>query len=44
MTEKIKALAEKYNDYIIEKRRYFHTCPELPLHEEVEAVLKDVGE
>ena len=25
----IKALAEKYNDYIIERRRYYHTCPEL---------------
>ena len=34
MTEKIKALAEKYNEYIIEKRRYFHSCPELTLHEE----------
>ncbi len=25
----IKALADKYNDYIIERRRYYHTCPEL---------------
>ena len=34
MSEKIKALAEKYNEYIIEKRRFFHMYPELPLHEE----------
>ena len=25
----IKALAEQYNDYIIDRRRYYHTCPEL---------------
>ena len=25
----IKALAEQYNDYIIERRRFYHTCPEL---------------
>lgn len=25
----IKALAEKYEPYIIERRRYYHTCPEL---------------
>jgi len=30
----IKALAEKYNDYIIERRRYYHTCPEPSLKEE----------
>ena len=31
----IKALAEKYEPYIIERRRYYHTCPELS-NEEVE--------
>lgn len=30
---KIKELAEKYNDYIIEQRRYFHQYPELSLQE-----------
>ena len=25
----IKSLAEQYNDYIIDRRRYYHTCPEL---------------
>jgi len=25
----IKALAEKYESYIIERRRFYHTCPEL---------------
>ena len=25
----IKTLAEQYNDYIIDRRRYYHTCPEL---------------
>lgn len=30
---KIKQLAEKYNDYIVEKRRYFHQYPELSLQE-----------
>lgn len=46
MTEKIRALAEKYNEYIIEKRRYFHTCPELPLHEEdtTKAIVKALAE
>lgn len=29
----IKNLAEKYNDYIIEQRRFLHTIPELSLHE-----------
>lgn len=29
----IKALAEKYNDYIIEQRRYFHANPELSFEE-----------
>jgi len=29
----IKNLAEKYKDYIIEQRRFFHTIPELSLHE-----------
>lgn len=30
----IKALAEKYKDYIIEKRRWFHQYPELSMQEE----------
>lgn len=29
----IKELAQKYADYIIEQRRYFHTIPELSLNE-----------
>ena len=29
----IKQLAEKYNDYIIEQRRFFHQCPELSFEE-----------
>lgn len=29
----IKDLAEKYNDYIIEKRRYYHSVPELSFEE-----------
>ncbi|MCR5347669.1 MAG: amidohydrolase [Fretibacterium sp.] len=29
----IKKLAEKYEPYIIERRRYYHTCPELSNHE-----------
>lgn len=29
----IKQLAEKYNDYIIEERRFFHQCPELSFEE-----------
>ncbi len=34
MTEKIKACGEKYRDYLIEMRRYFHQHPELSLKEE----------
>jgi len=30
---KIRELAEKYNDYIIERRRFFHTIPELSFEE-----------
>ena len=30
----IKELAEKYNDYVIEQRRWFHANPELSLQEE----------
>ena len=30
---KIKELAEKYNDYIIERRRFYHTIPELSFQE-----------
>lgn len=29
----IKALAEKYNDYIIERRRFYHSIPELSFEE-----------
>lgn len=29
----IRTLAEKYEDYMIEKRRYFHGCPELSFEE-----------
>lgn len=44
----IKKLAEKYNSYIIEKRRYFHQHPELSWKEEnttnvIEAELKTMG-
>lgn len=30
---KIRELAEKYNDYIIERRRFYHSKPELSFHE-----------
>lgn len=50
----IKALADKYNDYIIERRRYYHTCPELSneeketrasLHKDLEAMgITDIKE
>lgn len=30
---KIRELAEKYNDYIIERRRFYHTIPELSFQE-----------
>lgn len=39
----IKNLAEKYTDYIIEQRRFFHTIPELSLNE-VETTAKLVEE
>ncbi|QNK42028.1 amidohydrolase [Caproicibacter fermentans] len=44
----IKELAEKYESYVIEKRRYFHQHPELSWEEEnttntIEAELKDMG-
>lgn len=39
----IKQLAEKYNDYLIEQRRYFHQNPELSLNE-VNTTLKIVKE
>ena len=44
----IQELAEKYEDYIIEKRRYFHRYPELSWKEEktteaIEAELKAMG-
>ena len=40
----IKALAAKYNDYIVERRRYYHARPELTEHEAetTEAVVKDL--
>ena len=43
---KIKELAQKYNDYIIERRRFYHTIPELS-HEEfktTENLVKDLEE
>mgnify|MGYP000843913669 CR=1 FL=1 len=30
----IKKLAEKYEDYVIQQRRFFHQCPELSFEEE----------
>ncbi len=37
----IKALAEKYEPYIIERRRYYHSCPELSGQErETRAAIK----
>jgi len=39
----IKQLAERYNDYLIEQRRYFHQNPELSLNE-VNTTLKIVKE
>ncbi len=30
----VRDLAEKYSDYIIERRRYYHSCPELSGQEE----------
>ena len=40
----IKALAEKYKDYIIEKRRWFHQYPELSMQEEntTNAIVKEL--
>lgn len=44
----IKELSEKFNDYIIERRRFYHQCPELSL-QEIETTkylikdLKDLG-
>ena len=29
----IKALAEKYDSYVIDRRRFYHTCPELSWEE-----------
>ena len=34
----IKALAEQYNDYIIDRRRYYHTCPELSGEEKLSLI------
>lgn len=44
----IKALAEKYSDYIIERRRFYHSIPELSGEEfqttkELEKELKNMG-
>lgn len=40
----VKNLAEKYKDYMIEKRRYFHQYPELSLEEKntTEAIVKEL--
>lgn len=40
----IKDLAEKYNDYIIEQRRWFHQYPELSMQEEntTKAIVKEL--
>ena len=29
MNINIRELAQQYNDYIIDRRRYYHSCPEL---------------
>lgn len=41
---KIKELAEKYNDYILDRRRYYHQHPELSFHEEetTKAIMEDL--
>lgn len=43
---KIRELAEKYNDYIIERRRYYHSIPELSFEEKLttESIVKDLEE
>lgn len=48
MNVNIKDLSEKYNDYIIKQRRYFHKNPELSWEEEnttkvIERELKNMG-
>ena len=42
----IKELSEKYNDYIIDRRRYYHQYPELTLQEAetTKAIIKDLKE
>ncbi|MDR3259036.1 MAG: amidohydrolase [Fusobacteriaceae bacterium] len=42
----IKKSAEKYEDYIIERRRYYHQYPEITLEEKdtTEALIKDLHE
>jgi len=42
----IKELSEKYRDYIVERRRFYHTYPELTLEEEetTKSLIKDLEE
>ncbi len=42
----IKELSEKYNDYIIDRRRYYHQYPELTLQEieTTKSIIKDLKE
>lgn len=44
MAADIKALAAKYNDYIVERRRYYHAHPELTEHEAktTESIVNDL--
>jgi len=44
MSMNIKDLAEKWNDYIVEKRRWFHQYPELSLQEEntTDAIVREL--
>ncbi len=44
MAADIRALAAKYNDYIVERRRYYHAHPELTEHEAetTESIVKDL--
>ena len=42
----IKELSEKYNEYIIDRRRYYHQYPELTLQEieTTKSIIKDLKE
>ena len=35
MSTNIRELAEQYNDYIIERRRYYHSCPGCPVRRSI---------